>query len=128
VGNYLNRGYWKIIPHVFEGDKEGFFAGIFSKGVYLYENDPHEYFLEKLIGGKYSNNVLVGGNPQIESVFQKDLEETGGHDNVSQAGGGLWVYKTSYIRRQDGTGGNVFETLMNQVNSYRNHSYEDSGK
>jgi hypothetical protein len=42
-----------------------------------------------LTGGKYTSNVLVGGNSQIESIFQKDLEETGGHDNVSQAGGGL---------------------------------------
>jgi hypothetical protein len=95
IGNYLSKGYWKIVPHIFEGDKESFFASIFSKGIYLYEEDPHEYFTNKLTGGKYTSNVLVGGNSQIESIFQKDLEETGGHDNVSQAGGGLWVYKTS---------------------------------
>jgi hypothetical protein len=129
AGNYLIRkGYWKIVPHIFEGDKDGFFAAIFSQGVYMYEEHPHEYFLEKLEGGKYKSGQLVGGNPQIETVFQRDLEETGGHDNVSQRGGGLFVYKTSYIRKKDSSGGNVFETLMNQANSYRNHSYEDSGK
>lgn len=128
IGNYLNKGYWKIVPHIFEGDREGFFASIFSKGVYLYEENPHEYFTTKLAGGKYTSNVLVGGNSQIESIFQKDLEETGGHDNVSQAGGGLWVYKTSYIKRQDGSSDNIFVRLMEQANSYRNHSYENSDR
>jgi hypothetical protein len=128
IGNYLSKGYWKIVPHIFEGDKESFFASIFSKGIYLYEEDPHEYFTNKLTGGKYTSNLLVGGNSQIESIFQKDLEETGGHDNVSQARGGLWVYKTSYIKRQDGTSDNIFVKLMNKANSYRNHSFENSDR
>ncbi|CAI2192967.1 18401_t:CDS:2, partial [Funneliformis geosporum] len=103
AGNYLaQKGYYKLVPHILEGDKDGFFAGIFSKGVYLYEEHPHEYYTIKLERGKYTNTLLVGGNPQVE------------------------IYKSSYVRRQDGTGGNIFETLMDQANRYRNHSYEDS--
>jgi hypothetical protein len=83
------KGFWKIVPHTFEEDKEGFFANIFSKGVYLYEEHPHEYFKEKLTGGKYHSNVLVGSNPQIETIFQTNLKKTSGIDRVSQAGGGL---------------------------------------
>src|SRR5690242_12696289 len=57
-GNILSKGYWKIVSNIYEGDKDGFFAGIFSKGVYVYEEHPHEYFLEKVEVGKIKRGVL----------------------------------------------------------------------
>ncbi|MEG7978449.1 MAG: hypothetical protein NY202_00560 [Mollicutes bacterium UO1] len=57
-GNILAKGSFKIVPNIFEGDKNGFFAGIFNKGVYLYEQHPHEYFLEKGETGNFPRGVL----------------------------------------------------------------------
>src|SRR4051812_2002206 len=57
-GSILAKGYFKIVPNIFEGDKNGFFAGIFNRGVYVYEDNPQEYFLEKGEEGDFVRGVL----------------------------------------------------------------------
>ncbi|CAI2192423.1 13901_t:CDS:10, partial [Funneliformis geosporum] len=81
IGNIFKKGYWKIVPNIFEGDREGFFAGIFSKGVYLYEETPEEYFLAKGESGNYQRKILNKDPVLINTTIQVNHKSAVGRDN-----------------------------------------------
>jgi len=81
-GNILAKGYYKIVPNIFEGDKNGFFAGIFNRGVYLYENHPSEYFLEKGETGNFPRGVLNKDPVMTNTTIQINHKSAIGRDNL----------------------------------------------
>src|SRR5215218_5854302 len=81
-GNILAKGYFKIAPNIYEGDRDGFFAGIFSKGVYMYENHPHEYFLEKGETGDFHREVLNKDPVFTNTTIQVNHKSAIGRDNL----------------------------------------------
>ena len=80
-GNILQKGYFKIVPNIFEGDKNGFFAGIFNRGVYLYENHPSEYFLEKGEMGNFVRGVLNKDPVMTNTTIQVNYKSAIGRDD-----------------------------------------------
>lgn len=112
IGNILAKGYFKIVPNIFEGDKNGYFAGIFSKGVYVYEEHPHEYFLEKLEVGKIERGILNKDPVGTNTTIQVNYKSSVGRDGLVHVDDMSWVWKDSYCRPQGG-GTDLFPQLIN---------------
>src|SRR6185312_8378519 len=98
---------------IFEGDKNGFFAGIFNRGVYLYENHPSEYFLEKGETGNFPRGVLNKDPVMTNTTIQINHKSAIGRDNLVHVDDMSWVWKDSYLRPVDG-GTDLFPQLINQ--------------
>jgi hypothetical protein len=81
IGDIFSKGYFKIVPNIFQGDQGGFFASIFSRGVYLYEKHPDEYFLEPLESGKFGRGILNTDQVGVNTTIQTDYKSSIGRDN-----------------------------------------------
>lgn len=115
IGNIFSKGYFKIVPHIFQGDKNGFFAGIFSRGVYLYKEHPDEYFLEPLEKGKFERGILNSDPVGTSTTIQTDYKSSIGRDNQTDFDGMSWVRKDSYCR---GGGEDLFPRLIEAGKKY----------
>jgi hypothetical protein len=104
IGNIFAKGYFKIVPNIFQGDKNGFFAGIFSRGVYLYEKHPDEYFLEPLESGEFKSGILNTDQVSTNTTIQTNYKSSIGRDNQTDVDGMSWVRKDSYCRPVGGGG------------------------
>ena len=109
IGNIFRKGYFKIVPNIFQGDKEGFFASIFSKGVYMYKEHPDEYFLEPLESGNFQRGILNKDPVGTNTTIQTDYKNSIGRDNQTDVDGMSWVRKDSYCR---GGGEDLFPRLI----------------
>jgi len=87
IGNIFQKGYFKIVPNIFQGDRDGFFASIFSKGVYMYEEHPDEYFLEPLEEGKFARGILNTNQVSTNTTIQTDYKSSIGRDNQTDVDG-----------------------------------------
>lgn len=81
IGNIFSKGYYKIVPNIFQGDKGGFFAGIFSRGIYLYEKHPDEYFLEPLESGKFERGIVNDDPVMTNTTIQVNHKSAIGRDD-----------------------------------------------
>jgi hypothetical protein len=80
-GNILAKGYYKIVPNIFQGDREGFFASIFNRGVYVYEEHPNEYFLEKGEEGSFERGILNKDPVMTNTTIQVNHKSAIGRDD-----------------------------------------------
>ncbi|CAJ0748257.1 9520_t:CDS:2 [Entrophospora sp. SA101] len=81
-GNILSKGYYKIIPHIFEKDEEGYFARIFSQGVYIYEGHPRECFLEEGERGEFERGILNRDPVMVNTTIQENYSSSIGRDDL----------------------------------------------
>lgn len=113
-GNILQKGYWKIVANIFEGDKNGYFAALFSKGVYVYEEHPHEYFLAKGEKGEFVRGVLNKDPVMTNTTIQINHKRAVGRDNLVHVDNMSWIWKDSYLRPVGSSGRGLFDDLINK--------------
>jgi hypothetical protein len=82
IGDNFQRGYIKAIPIVFEGDRDGYFASLLSKGVYFYEHDPSEFFEEKLERKKHESVSLLQTTTITMTTIYENYASAIGRDNL----------------------------------------------
>jgi hypothetical protein len=109
IGNIFSQGYHKIVPNIFEGDKEGYFSSLLSKGVYFYEKHPNEYFLEKGESGDFKRGVLNKDPVMTNTTIQNNYKSAIGRDGLVHVDDMSWVWKDSYCR---GGGQDLFPELI----------------
>lgn len=82
IGNIFSKGYMKIVPNIFEGDKNGFFAGLLSRGIYFYEKQPHEYFLNKGEKGDFKRGIVNDDPVMTNTTIQTNYKSSIGRDSL----------------------------------------------
>jgi len=82
LGNILVKGYHKIVFNAFERDYHGYFAAIFSQGTYVYENHPHEYFLDQGETGTFERGILNDDPVLVNTTIQENYSSAIGRDNL----------------------------------------------
>jgi hypothetical protein len=77
----LQKGYIKAIPNVLEGDRNGYFASLLSRGVYVYDHDPSEYFKEKVERQSHENVSLLQTTTLTMTTIQENYSSAIGRDD-----------------------------------------------
>ncbi|CAG8579720.1 6827_t:CDS:2, partial [Cetraspora pellucida] len=98
--NQLTEETGSMIEVQPDGDKNGFFAGIFNRGVYVYEEHPHEYFLEKGETGKFERGVLNKDPVMTNTTIQINHKSAIGRDNLVHVDDMIMLENLMVIRRE----------------------------
>jgi len=120
-GNYLHKGYIKAIANIFEGDRNGYFAGLLSRGIYFYKYNPNEYFLEKFTEFGFKNEIANREVSGIKTTIQENYSSAFGRDDQVHVDGLSWVWKDSFCRGEEE---DLFPKLIEQG---REHIKKDEG-
>jgi len=82
IGNILRKGFIKFIPITLENDPDGYFASIFSQGTYVYDNHPHEYYLERIQDLQHVNASLLQTTTATMTTIQENYTSSIGRDDL----------------------------------------------
>lgn len=102
-------GFHKYIPHMVEGDTNGFFTDIFSRGVELYKTTPKEIWTLDLGNLEVpKDNMIITALVGSHTVLDNDEEEISATDSKANQDGRVWVnyesffYKEGELREKEG--------------------------
>jgi len=102
---------WTMVPYA------DWFREKLEEGVYLYENDPKEFYEKKLTAGKNISSTSAGGTVRGSFYMVQvttNLKTSLGRDNLVSVDNLSWVWKVSFCRPTNG-GTDIFPELIRQI-------------
>jgi hypothetical protein len=82
LGNILRKGFIKLVPITFERDPHGYFSSIFSQGTYVYDEHPHEYYLERIQNLQHTNASLRQDASATITTIEENYSSAIGRDDL----------------------------------------------
>ncbi|MCE8169265.1 MAG: hypothetical protein I3273_04040 [Candidatus Moeniiplasma glomeromycotorum] len=113
-------GFHKYIPHMIEGDTNGFFADLYSRGVEQYKNTPKEIWnldLGEMETPK--DNMIISKFAANYTAHEELIKEIGSTDEYSHEDEKVWLNYVSYLKKEgesDDKGRNTIKELAESSN------------